>query len=142
MTIPRDRIRARWTGEITPEEAELAREEVELARRLNRSREADRSMDARLSYLLETIESFGPEAVDPDPAGNWDRWRGLANNVKDHFAKRRGRKVPPRLDPIVAEIRARLAALSQFPVIPGTRWAELRSILDKVAVFRQDKPKA
>jgi hypothetical protein len=138
MTIPHDRIRGRRTVVTSPEMAELGRV-------LDEQVHVSRSIDPSLWLLLDIIETYGPEAdltddpyKDPDPARNWDICRSNAGRVEDYFKKKRG-KVPPRLADAVAEIRARLAALAKYPVIPGTPWAELLTILGKVAVFRQDK---
>jgi hypothetical protein len=122
---------------------------AELGRELDRADRIIFSMDTQLWALLDTIETYGPEAhllvgdpeMDPDPARNWDLCRRNVRRVADYFKKKRG-KVPPRLDDAVAEIRARLAALSKYPVIPGTPWAELLAILAKAAVFQQDAPGA
>jgi hypothetical protein len=142
MTIPHDRIRGRRVSPPeTPEEAELARE-------LDEQVHIGRTMDSRLWLLLDTIETYGPEAdlsddpyKDPDPARSWDICRRNAQRVVAYFRMRRGRKVPARLNDAVAEIRTRLAAPAQRVVIPGSPWEQLRTILAKVPVFQRDEPK-
>jgi hypothetical protein len=136
MSIPLERIRARRRE--APEDAQLDYPMDEAIHRMH-------SIEARLCSLRYIIETYSPEAkptddpeVDPDPARNWDFWRRILWPVVDLFQKRG--KVPARLAPVVAEIRARLAALSKYPVIPGTPWAEIRTILAKTAIFRSDAP--
>jgi hypothetical protein len=118
----------------TPEEVRAGRELYEAVLR-------GRTIYARFSGLLNTIEWFGPESDVPDDwrLRTWDIDRRNLWSVVDYIVKNRG-QVPVRLDPIVAEIRTRLAALAKYPVIPGTPWAELRTILAKVEIFRQDTP--
>jgi hypothetical protein len=123
---------------------------AKLARELDRAARIIFSPDNHLWSLLDTIETYGPEAhllvgdpeSDPNPARNWDLGRRNAKYVEDYFRKRCGRKVPARLDEAVAEIRARLAALAKYPVVPGTPWAELLTILGKVEIFQRDTPEA